>query len=63
MIITRESLFEYQIKKAISSFKKTYDIEETGEELQDLIWSEYAEEFGKLMLETIDCFGGDELFE
>lgn len=33
------------------------------EELQDKIWSEYAEEFAHAVLQDMADFSGDELFE
>lgn len=64
-IITEESMFEYQMKGIVLDFKIQYDdlIELSGEELQTKIWKDYAKEFGQLVLEHMNEFSGDELFE
>jgi hypothetical protein len=64
-ITTQESLYEYQIKKVIIEFKKqNEDLKNlSGEVLQSEIWSNHAEEFGRAVLENINDFSGDELFE
>ena len=43
---------------------KDYELEGlSAEELQDKIWSEYAEEFAHAVLQDMNDFSGDELFE
>ena len=48
----------------MKKFVKDYELEGlSAEELQDKIWSEYAEEFGRAVLQDMNDFSGDELFE
>lgn len=61
--MTKESLFEYQIKEIIREFKEKNDIDLEGEELYEEIWKEYSKEFGRVVLERITAFSGIELFE
>ena len=43
---------------------KDYELEGlSAEELQDKIWSEYAKEFAHAVLQDMNNFSGDELFE
>lgn len=63
-IRTIEDDFEYQMKRVITDFKKRFDLENlNAEELQDKIWEEHAEEFGRAVLERCGEYSGDELFE
>ena len=48
----------------MKKFVKDYELEGlSAEELQDKIWSEYAEEFARAVLQDMNDFSGDELFE
>lgn len=63
-IITRECLFEYQIQKLIKKFRIDYELKNlTAEELQDEIYKNLSKEFGIAVLEFINDFSGDELFQ
>ena len=65
-MITRESLFDYQIKKLISKFKKEWELEDlNAEELQERIWNDknLSSELGKELIELCDYYSGDELFK
>ena len=64
MIITQESLFEFQMKKLIKKFVKDFSLENLNpEELQNVIWTKYSNDFGQAVLELCVNFAGDELFE
>lgn len=65
-IITRESMFEYQMVNIIKKFKKDYGLENLdAEELQEEIQKNkyLSGEFGKAVLAACQDFSGDELFE
>lgn len=63
-IHTIEQEYEYRMKKIIEKFVKDYELGElNSEELQDKIWSEYAEEFAHAVIEDMMDYSGDELFE
>ena len=48
----------------IYKYVKDYELEGlSAEELQDKIWSEYAKEFAHAVLQDMNDFSGDELFE
>ena len=52
------------MKRLVEKFVQDYEIEERDPtELQDKIWMEYAEEFGRMVLEDMIEYAGDELFE
>lgn len=59
-IHTIEQEYEYRMEK----FVKDYGLGElNSEELQNKMWSEYAEEFAHAVLQDMADFSGDELFE
>ena len=65
-MITRESLFEYQIKKLMSKFKKEWELEDlNAEEIQERIWNNknLSSELGKELIELCNHYSGDELFK
>lgn len=63
-IHTIEEDYEYRMKNIMKKFVKDYGLNElNSEELQDKIWSEYAEEFAHAVLQDMVDFSGDELFE
>lgn len=63
-IPTIEEDYEYRMKNIVRKFVKDYELERLGaEELQDKIWSEYAKEFAHAVLQDMNDFSGDELFE
>ena len=48
----------------LSYLVENYSLEELdAEELQDKIWSEYAAEFGRIVMEDMNEWSGNELFE
>lgn len=63
-IHTIEENYEYRIKNIMKKFVKNTELEKlNAEELQTEIWTNYAEEFGQMILEDMYDFAGDELFE
>lgn len=63
-ISTIEEDYEYRMKNIVRKFVKDYELERlSAEELQDKIWSEYAEEFAHAVLQDMTDFSGNELFE
>lgn len=64
-IHTIEEDYEYRMKKIMNKMVDWYDELEglDPEELYDKIWSDYAKEFGHAVLEDMNDFAGDELFE
>lgn len=63
-IHTIEQDYEYRMKNIMEKFINDYGFSElSSEELQDKIWSEYAEEFAHIVLQDMVDFSGDELFE
>ena len=63
-IPTTEEDYEYRMKNIMQKFVKDYELKGlSAEELQDKIWSEYAEEFAHAVLQDMNDFSGDELFE
>lgn len=63
-IHTIEENYDYRMKRLVERFVQDYEIEEKDPtELQDKIWMEYAEEFGRKVLEDMIEYAGDELFE
>lgn len=63
-IHTIEENYEYRMENIMQKFVKDYELEGlSAEELQDKIWSEYAEEFAHAVLQDMNDFSGDELFE
>ena len=63
-IHTIEEDYEYRMKNIMEKFIEYYKLCGLNpEELQDKIWSEYAEEFAHVVLQDMVDFSGDELFE
>lgn len=63
-IHTIEQEYEYRMKNIMEKFVKDYELGELSpEELQDKLWSEYAEEFAHAVLQDMTDYSGDELFE
>jgi len=63
-IHTIEENYEYRMKNIIKKFVKNTELEKlNAEELQTEIWTNYAEEFGQMILEDMYDFAGDKLFE
>lgn len=63
-IHTVEENYDCRMKNLVKKFVKDYGLEKLNpEELQDKIWSEYAEEFAHAVLQDMTDFSGDELFE
>ena len=63
-IPTIEENYEYRMKNIMKKFVKDYELEGlSAEELQDKIWSEYAERFAHAVLQDMNDFSGNELFE
>ncbi len=61
---TIEENYDYRMKRLIKKFVKDYGLENlSAEELQDTLWNEYSKEFAQAMLEDMQEFSGDELFE
>lgn len=63
-IHTVEEDYEYRMKNIVRKFVKDYELEGlSAEELQDKIWSDYAERFAHAVLQDMNDFLGNELFE
>lgn len=63
-IHTIDENYDYRMKRLVEKFIQDYEIEERDPtELQDKIWKEYAESFGRMVLEDMIEYAGDELFE
>ena len=63
-IHTIEENYDYRMKLLINKFVKDYELENlSAEELQDKLWNEYSKEFAQTVLEDMQKFSGDELFE
>lgn len=63
-ISTIEEDYEYRMKNIVRKFVKDYELERlSAEELQDKIWSEYAEEFAHAVLQDMTDFSCNEVFE
>lgn len=63
-IYTIEENYDYRMKRLIKKFVKDYELENLNtEELQDKLWNEYSKEFAQAVLEDMQEFSGDELFE
>ena len=59
-----EENYDYRMKRLIKKFVKDYELENlSAEELIDTLWNEYSKEFAQAMLEDMQEFSGDELFE
>ena len=64
-IHTIEENFDYRMKNIIEKFVEDYDDLKglNPEELYDKMWEDYAKEFGRAVLEDMNDFAGDELFD
>ena len=64
-IPTIEENYEYRMKNIMKKFVKDYELEsiDDPEMLQDTLWYDYAEEFAHAVLQDMNDFSGDELFE
>lgn len=69
-IPTIEENYEYRMKNLIEKFVRDYELRDyklrdvnNPEELQELLWNDYAEEFAHMVLQDMTDFSGDELFE
>ena len=63
-IPTIEENYEYRMENIMQKFVKDYELEGlSAEELQDKMWSDYAERFAHAVLQDMNDFSGDELFE
>lgn len=63
-IHTIEENYDYRMENIMKKFIKDYKLCGLNpEELQNKIWSEYAEEFAHAVLQDMTDFSGDELFE
>ena len=63
-IHTIEENYDYRMKRLIKKFVKDYELENlNAEELQDKLWDDYSKEFARAVLEDMQEFSGDELFE
>ena len=64
-IHTIEENYDYRMKKIMESFVEDYDDLKglNPEELYDKMWEDYAKEFGRAVLEDMNDFAGDELFD
>lgn len=61
---TIEENYDYRMENIMKKFIKDYRLEKLSpEELQDKIWTEYAEEFAHAVIEDMMDYSGDELFE
>ena len=60
----RKENYDYRMKRLIKKFVKDYELENlNAEELQDKLWDDYSKEFARAVLEDMQEFSGDELFE
>ena len=64
-IPTIEEDYEYRMKNIMKKFVKDYGLEsiDDPETLQDTLWYDYAEKFAHAVLQDMNDFSGDELFE
>lgn len=63
-IHTIEENYDYRMKRLIKKFVKDYELENlNAEELQNKLWDDYSKEFARVVLEDMQEFSGDELFE
>ena len=64
-IHTIEEDYEYRMKNIMKKFVKDYGLEsiDDPETLQDTLWYDYAEKFAHAVLQDMNDFSGDELFE
>ena len=69
-IPTIEENYEYRMKNLIKKFVHDYELRDyklkevtNPEELQELLWNDYAKEFAHAVLQDMNDFSGYELFE
>ena len=63
-IATIEENYEYRMSNIIKKFVSDYELEGLStEDLQEKLWGDYAKEFAHAILEDMNNFSGDELFE
>ena len=63
-IHTMDENYDYRMRRLVEKFVQDYEIEEREPTaLEDIIWKEYAESFGRMVLEDMIEYAGDELFE
>ena len=64
-IHTVEEDYEYRMKNIMKKFIKDYELEsiDDPEMLQDTLWYDYAERFAHAVLQDMNDFSGNELFE
>jgi len=63
-IHTMDENYDYRMRRLVEKFVQDYETAERDPtELQDKIWMEYAESFGRMVLEDMIEYAGDELFE
>lgn len=63
-IHTMDENYDYRMRRLVEKFVQDYEIEERAPTaLEDIIWKEYAESFGGMVLEDMIKYAGDELFE
>lgn len=65
-IHTLDEGYEYRLKKILKEFvSKNRELQDLDtEKLQDALWSEdYVIDFGRAILEDMQTYAGDELFE
>lgn len=56
--------YNYRMENIMKKFIKDYGLEKLSpKELQNKIWTEYAEEFAHAVLQDMVVFSGDKLFE
>ena len=56
-IHTMDEIYDYRMRRLVEKFVQDYEIEEREPTaLEDIIWKEYAESFGRMVLEDmIEC--------
>ena len=63
-IHTMDENYDYRMRRLVEKFVQDYEIEEREPTaLEDIIWKEYAESFGRMVLEDMIEYADDELFE
>ncbi len=64
-IRTIEEIYEYRMKNIMKNLRESYDglKDLDSEEMQNKLWDEYSKEFAHAVLEDMNDFSGDELFE
>lgn len=63
-IRTAEEDYDYRMKRIVKKFVKDNELFDlSGDELFQEIWENYVEEFGRAVMEDMEQYAGDELFE